>query len=497
MGQIYAVPMKLDHETCYRAVQARDRRFDGRFFTAVLTTKIYCRPICPAPTPKRENCVFLSCAAAAHENGFRPCLRCRPEISPGLFAQFEGTAVVSRALNLIAEGALDDGKVADLAEQVGVGDRHLRRLFTEHLGASPLAVAQTRRILFAKQLIDETSLSMTDVAMAAGFMSIRRFNEVMQKTYQRSPRELRRIHVSENPEDSPTPAEITLKLPFNPPYHWSALVRFLAPRAIPGVEAVDSDSYCRTICLDGLHGIVEVRPVEGQNYLLAKIRFPKVGAIAPIVERLRRLFDLNANATEISAHLERDPRIQERVAALPGLRVPGAWDSFELAVQAILGQQISVAAATKLAGRLAEAYGEPLNLEAPTETPLQLVFPRPEVLAIADLTQLGLTRARAQAISSLATAVAEGQVLHNFPSLESAVQTLCKLPGIGEWTAHYIAMRALREPDAFPATDLGLRRSLSPGNPLTKAELLEMAQSWRPWRAYAAMYLWLSEGVKE
>ena len=484
--------MDLDHDTCYRALQTRDTRFDGRFFTAVRTTGIFCRPVCPAPIPKRENCLFFSCAAAAYEAGFRPCLRCRPEISPNLFAQIGTASIVTRALSLIAEGALDDSNVAELATQLGVGDRHLRRLFKQHLGASPLAVAQTRRLLFAKQLIDETSLSMTEIAMAAGFTSIRRFNETIHRTYQKTPRELRRLQSTE--ATTANVPEIQLKLPFNPPYNWDALIRFWKPRATAGIEAVGSDYYRRAIALDGLHGVVEVRPVKAQNYLMASIRFPQVAALSQIVERLRRMFDLGANVTEITTHLQADPRLVRAIAALPGLRIPGAWDTFELAVRAILGQQISVAAATLLANRLVETYGEPLVVEgAPDLAPeLRFVFPTPEVLAKTDLTQLGIPRARARAVAMLAaTVVGDRHYLNRFQDLDDAVRQLCQLPGIGEWTAHYIAMRALREPDAFPATDLGLLRVMERiEQPLSKAKLLDIAQAWRPWRAYAAMYLW-------
>ncbi len=482
----------LDPDVCYRAVQTHDTRFDGHFFTAVHTTRIYCRPICPAKTPKRENCTFFPSAAAAQIAGFRPCLRCRPELSPDLFARVGTTATVSRALSLIAEGALDEGTVTKLAARLGVGDRHLRQLFTRDLGTSPIAVAQTRRLLFAKQLIDETSLSISDIAMAVGFSSIRRFNEVIQKTYQRLPRELRR-HSTISKDDVKI-LEIKLKLPFSPPYNWTALIRFLASRSIPGLDSVGADFYRRTIAFDGLHGLIEVRPVKGYNYLVARICFPKVTLLAQIVERLRRMFDLRANVEVIATHLQRDLKLRPAVNALPGLRIPGTWDHFELAVRAILGQQVSVAAATTLAGRLVKAYGEPLVIEGISWTvpDLRFVFPRPEVLAEADLTKLGITRPRALAIASLAAAVAQdNHLLNHFQNLEDAIQMLCQLPGIGEWTAHYIAMRALREPDAFPATDLALLRSMEKlGHPVTKAQLLETSQTWRPWRAYGAMYLW-------
>jgi AraC family transcriptional regulator, regulatory protein of adaptative response / DNA-3-methyladenine glycosylase II len=350
--------------------------------------------------------------------------------------------VFDRALQAISTGALDDAGVTELAERLEISDRHLRRLFNDHLGASPVTVAQTRRILFAKQLIDETTLSMTDIAMAAGFASTRRFNDAMQKTYQKPPRDLRKLKTA---TESQLP-NITLKLPFSPPYDWATLVKFLAGRAMPGIEFVTADAYQRTISIDGLHGIIEVRPVIDENYLLAKIQFPKVTALAQIVERLRRLFDLSANVNAIAAHLASDRYLNPLVTNLPGLRVPGAWDGFELAVRAILGQQISVTAATTLASRLMAAYGEPLVAgdAAWADPSLKFVFPRPELLVGKDLTQLGIMKARAKSIESLAaTLVKNPHALQGFQTLEEAVKQLCKFPGIGEWTANYIAMRSL------------------------------------------------------
>jgi AraC family transcriptional regulator of adaptative response / DNA-3-methyladenine glycosylase II len=477
-------------------MQTKDVRFDGQFFVAVRTTGIYCRPICPATTPKPENCTFFASAAAAQSAGFRSCLRCRPELAPHLFAYVGTAATVSRALRLIAEGALDEGTVAALAARLGMGDRHLRQLFAKHLGTSPLSVAQTRRLLFAKQLIDETALSMTDIAMAAGYTSIRRFNDAIAKTYGRSPSHLRQQTVqsagaTQSAEAAPT---ISLKMPFSAPYDWAAFVQFLAARATPGLESVCPERYRRTIALEGHHGVVDIAPAAEKNCLVANICFPKVTLLGQIVERLRRMFDLSANVAEISAHLQQDPILAPLIAQQPGLRIPGTWDTFELTVRAILGQQVSVAAATTLAGRLVATYGEPLAtagiLEA--DPSLRFVFPRPEVLAVADLTTLGIPRTRAGAIVSLAAAVAQNpQLLSQVHTLKDAVQTLCQLPGIGEWTAHSIAMRALREPDAFPASDLGLLRSMSAlGHPFTKSQLIKQAQAWRPWRAYAAMHLW-------
>ncbi|AUX35616.1 MULTISPECIES: AlkA N-terminal domain-containing protein [Sorangium] len=486
--------MRLDEEACYRALETRDRRFDGRFFTGVLSTGIYCRPICPARTPKRERCVFFPSAAAAQEAGYRPCLRCRPEASPGTPAWLGTSALVSRALRLIAEGALDDADAPALAARLGVGERHLRRLFLRHVGAPPLAVAQTRRLLFAKKLLDETALSMTEVALSSGFSSVRRFNDAIRATYARTPRELRTAASKRGGGAAGGAPDIALRLPFRPPLDWGALAGFLGARAIPGVESAGPGVYRRTVRVAGGHGVVEVRPAPGEPHLLARLRLPGTEGLIHCAERLRRLFDLGADPDAIAAHLRADPRLAPLVAATPGVRVPGAWDGFELAVRAILGQQVSVRAATQLAGRLVERHGEPLaargGLPEGAEG-LRFVFPSPEALAAADLTDLGVPRARAATITALAARVARGEVaLDASRGLDETVRALCAVPGIGAWTAHYIAMRALREPDAFPATDLGLRRA--PGG-VSGADLLAMAEAWRPWRAYAAMLLWTAD----
>jgi AraC family transcriptional regulator, regulatory protein of adaptative response / DNA-3-methyladenine glycosylase II len=475
--------MELDHHTCYAALQTRDSRFDGRFFTAVKTTGIYCRPICPARIPKSENCQFFPSAAAAEAAGFRACLRCHPELSPGFWHRVTTEATVTRALNLIAAGELDRGDVATLAGRLGVTDRHLRRLFIQHLGASPVKVAQTQRLQFAKQLLDQTALPITEVALASGFSSVRRFNHVMQQVYGRSPRELR--------QGKAKSAVLQLKLPFIPPYDWAAIVGFLGKRSIPGVESVSENAYRRTIALDGLQGWIEVQLAP--NHLLATIQFPSVMQLAPIVDRLRRLFDLNADVTTIGALLSQDARLAGAIAASPGLRVPGAWDGFELAVRAILGQQVSVAAATTLSGRVAAAFGEPVAFDPPIDG-LTHIFPTPEVIAQADLSGLGITQARINAIVGLAqTLLDRPELFQAYPSLDAAVKVLCELPGIGEWTAHYIAMRTLREPDAFPATDLVLMKALSVRDQkITKAECVARSEPWRPWRAYAAIHLWHS-----
>jgi AraC family transcriptional regulator of adaptative response / DNA-3-methyladenine glycosylase II len=484
--------MDLDHNACYRAICARDARFDGRFFTAVKTTGIYCRPICPARTPRRENITFYRSAAAAQEAGFRPCLRCRPETAPDLGAWRGTSNTVSRALALIEMGALDEAGVERLAERLGVGERHLRRLFRRHLGAPPIAVAQTRRVLLAKQLIHETRLPMVEIALAAGFGSIRRFNETFHQLFRRPPGVLRRSRAAES--SSGLSGEVTILLRYRPPYDWAAMSSYLQARAIPGVEVISGDEYARTIEIGGLRGTVSVRPVGGAA-LRATIRFPKLPALPAIIARLRRLFDLAADPGAIGAALAEDPALAPLIAARPGLRVPGAWDGFELAIRAVLGQQITVTAATSLAGKLVAAYGEPLAANGLGGNGLSHIFPRPERLAKADLSALGVPKQRAAALSALAAAVlADPQIFGARGNLEDAIVRLRALPGVGEWTAQYIAMRELREPDAFPAADIGLMRAMSDadGHRPGPRELLARAERWRPWRAYAAHHLWAS-----
>ena len=479
--------MDLDHDACYRALSLRDPRFDGRFFTAVKTTGIYCRPICPARTPRSENVIFYPSAAAAQEAGFRPCLRCRPETAPDLGAWRGTSNTVSRALGLIELGALDEADVDALASRLGVGERQLRRLFRHHLGASPVAVAQTRRVLLAKQLIHETHLPMTEIAFASGFGSVRRFNETFRTLFDRPPGALRR---ASGPDISAAQqGEIVLKLRYHPPYDWPAMLAFLSRRAIPGIERVTADRYWRSIGLDGAQGTVAVEFASG-NALRATIRFPKLSALPAIIARLRRVFDLAADPVAISAHLAQDPTLAPLVKARPGLRVPGAWDGFELAMRAVLGQQITVAAAARLAGKMVAAYGE--RLAAP-DGEITHVFPEPKALAAADLATLGMPRARAAALSAVAAAaIADPHLFDATSNLEDAIRRLRSIKGVGEWTAQYIALRQLREPDAFPAADIGLMRAIAShdGRAHSSAELLQRANTWRPWRAYAAQHLW-------
>ncbi len=484
--------MNLDHDLCYTAIKSRDARFDGRFFIGVITTGIYCRPICPARCPHSKNVRFYSTAAAAAQAGFRPCLRCRPESSPGTSDWLGTSATVSRALRLISEGILDESGVDEIARRLHISPRQLRRLFTKHLGVSPLAVAQTRRLHFAKKLIDETPLSMTEVAFSAGFSSIRRFNAVIHNTYGRSPTELRKISKRSTAK---TQSLLQLKLAYRPPYNWTALVGFLQHRAIPGVEMVSAERYRRTVKIADVSGIIEVRPVAEKLHLLLELSSNLAPHLLQIVHQVRSLFDLDTELEAINSHLEKDDRLAPLIQAQPGLRIAGAWAGFEIAVRAILGQQISVKAATTLAGRLAKTYGDSLPNPADELTTL---FPTAKQLIDADLTTIGVIPKRAEAISVLAGAISRGELtFETATSLDEVVEYLIALPGIGPWTAHYIAMRAFNEPDAFPAGDLILRRAAAPqpGHTLTEAQLRKQAEMWRPWRAYAAMHLWQSYGT--
>jgi AraC family transcriptional regulator of adaptative response / DNA-3-methyladenine glycosylase II len=479
--------MDLDPQICYRASASRDARFDGRFFMGVTSTGIYCRPICPARMPKRGHCRYFRCAAEAQEAGFRPCLRCRPESSPGTPAWLGTSATVSRALRLINQGELERGGVDALARRLGVGSRHLRRLLQERLGASPVALEQTRRIQFAKKLIDETQLTMRQVALSSGFQSVRRFNAAFRDAYRLAPSELRR--------DSSKVANggsLRLRLAYRPPLDWPAVLAFLGPRSISGVEEVDDDTYRRTVVFGDRAGVLGVSSAGDDTHLTLEVPVALAPDLSMIVDRVRGIFDLGADPDRINTQLGRDPRLRRSVRRRPGIRVPGGWSRFELAVRAILGQQVTVRGATTLAGRLVERFGRPLS---GGEGALSRLFPEPERLASADAGEIGMPRARSAAIRSLARAVVDGSLeLDASIGLDDAVARLRELPGLGEWTAQYIAMRALREPDAFPATDLGVRKALARADELpTTKQVLEHAEAWRPWRAYATMHLWMDD----
>ncbi|MEI7037051.1 AlkA N-terminal domain-containing protein [Fulvimonas yonginensis] len=476
-----------DHQVCEQARLSRDARFDGLFFTAVTSTRIYCRPVCPAPPPKATNVRYYANAAAAEADGFRPCLRCRPELAPGHPAWHRGEHVVARALRLIDAGALAEGPLDALAARVGVGARQLRRLFVEHLGAPPLAVHTTRRLLFAKQLLTETALPVTEVALASGFGSLRRFNAAFAQANRIAPRELRR-----QPRAAAGGDALVLRLGYRPPYDFQGVLDFLRSRALPGVETVDAQTYARVFGPAEAPGWLRLSAWPGEHALKLELHCPQPAQLLPVVTRLRRMFDLDAEPQAIAAVLGANGVLAPLLLRRPGLRLPGGWDGFEIAVRAVLGQQVSVAAARTFASRIVARWGEPLAV--PAAPGLERLFPSPERLAEADLREVGVVRARAETIRGIARALLEGRIdFRSEQLLEDFVARWTALPGIGDWTAQYMAMRALSHPDAFPAADLILRRAATGGTgELSTKALAAMAEAWRPWRAYAVMHLWRS-----
>ena len=467
-----------------RARMSRDPRFDGKFFIAVTSTGIYCRPICPSPHAKRSHVRYFPTAAAASAAGYRPCLRCRPEAAPGTPAWLGTSAVVRRALRLIEDGFLDHDSVKQLAERLGIGPRHLHRLFLQHVGAAPVAMAQTRRLHFAKRLLDETELPITDIAFASGFQSLRRFNSAFQQSFRRAPRDVRRDWCLGPAQQED---EVVLRLAYRPPYDWQQVRDFLAARAIAGVETIDERGYARTVKTGKRYAIVRVRPLEDEDALELRVRGSGPASLLQMSSIARRVFDVASDPALIMCAFENSPLISPLVRSRPGLRIPGAWDCFECAVRAIVGQQISVAAARTLTARLVSCAGAAI----PHATDgLTRLFPGPAELLSADLTGVGLTRSRVSTLRALAGAILKGEIdLHG--TSDAICAELARLPGVGPWTAQYVAMRALGEPDAFPASDLVLRRVASgKGALLSPDQLAGQAEAWRPWRAYAAMHLW-------
>lgn len=470
------------------ARQSRDPRFDGRFFIGVLTTGIYCRPVCPVRIPKKENIQLYRSAAGAAEAGFRPCLRCRPESSPGTPAWIGAPYKVSKALHLIARGNLDGCSVDDIAEQLNIGPRQLSRLFQQYVGASPIAVAQTQRLHFAKKLLDETNLPLSDVCFAAGFGSVRRFNAVFQSTYARSPKELRKgVRGRRRSKQE----GIRVRLSYRRPLDFRSMLAYLEYRKIPGVEHIDleQNAYYRTISIGESVGDICVQFSKVEPSVMLQINFPDTRHLYHIVEKVRLLFDLKADSEEIERFFMSDALLKKVVKKNPGTRVTGCWDGFEVTVRAILGQQVTVKAATTLAGRVAERYGE--SYDGPS-VHLSRVFPTAEILANADLNGMGIVGQRVAAIKAVATKIAAGEIVFDgVLETEEFVRRVCEIKGIGEWTAHYIALRVLSDPDAFPHSDLILRRAATNNQEtLTPKALLELAEVWRPWRAYAVILLW-------
>lgn len=472
-------------EICDRARRAKDARFDGLFFTAVRSTRIYCRPVCPAPTPKQQNIRYFPSAASAAAAGYRPCLRCRPELSPEVWQRGSDDGV-QRALALIAEGALQEGSIEDLAVRLGISSRQLRRQFLASTGATPIAVHTTRRLLLAKQLLTETQLSVTQVALAAGFNSLRRFNAAFVEGCGMPPTRIRRQR-SETPDNA-----LVLRLGYRPPLDFPTMLAFLAKRAIPGIERVTVDSYERVLGPRDASGYVRVTADSEKPELRLQIMDSDPRSIPDIVRRVRRIFDLDADLNAVHAALRESPLLARGIKQRPGLRVPGGWDGFETAVRAVLGQQISVAGATTLARRLVENFGE---RREPAREGLDRVFPSPERLRDAALESIGLPKSRAATLRALAYAVVDGRIdFRAGQSLDAFVERFVALPGIGPWTAQYMAMRGLGHPDAFPAGDLVLQQVLGGEKRLSERETDARSQAWRPWRAYAVLHLWHLSG---
>jgi AraC family transcriptional regulator of adaptative response / DNA-3-methyladenine glycosylase II len=475
--------MDLDPDHCYRSLHARDTRFDGLFYVGVTSTGIYCRPICPTRLPRRANCRFFANAASAEREGFRPCLRCRPELAPGGAPMDAVGRVAGLAVARIEAGALNEGSFDQLAAEFDISGRQLRRAIERHYGVAPVELAQTRRLLLAKQLLTETQIKVAEVAFASGFSSLRRFNHLFRSRYRLSPGALRR---SQAPTTAPD--TVTLKLAYRPPLDWDGLLAFLVGRGAAGVEAAVERRYVRAVRLGSSAGWIAAGPAAGESALRVEVSLGLLPVLTPLLARLRRLFDLDANPQAIAEHLKADHRLRPSVERRPGLRVPGAFDGFELALRAVLGQQVTVKAATTIFGRCARAYGEPLP------TPFEAVNctgPRPALIAAADedaIAGLGMPGARARTVLALARAVHDGHLrLEPGADPGRTVAALKELPGIGDWTAQYVAMRALRDPDAFPASDLGIYRALGVSKP---RDALAAAEAWRPWRAYAVLHLW-------
>jgi AraC family transcriptional regulator of adaptative response / DNA-3-methyladenine glycosylase II len=486
--------MDIDHKRLYKALSARDSRFDGVFFVGVTSTDIYCRPICPARTPKAANCRFFGTPQEAEHAGFRPCLRCRPELAPGSAPVDDAHRIARLIVQRLEEGQLDEQTgLEQIAEQFELSSRQIRRIVQNELGVPPIQLLLTRRLLLAKQLLTDTALPVTDVAFASGFSSVRRFNDAFNRRYGMPPTHLRKraIDAAIGMDERQTS---TLQLTYRPPYDWNAILTFLRARALEGIEHVTDTSYARTVHLRDVKGWIRVTRSKKSDALLVELTHTLMPVLPALLARVRALFDLDARPDLIAKHLRKDARLATAVKANPGLRVPGAFSGFEMGLRAILGQQVTVKAATTIACRFVQAFGDPIV------TPfaeLNRLTPAPERIAEAsvdDIARHGIIAARAKSIIALAAAETSGELSLDGGAQrnpDEAIARLARLPGIGPWTAHYIAMRALRWPDAFPKEDIAVRNSLG-GVSVREAELL--SQPWRPWRSYAVMHVWAMGG---
>jgi AraC family transcriptional regulator, regulatory protein of adaptative response / DNA-3-methyladenine glycosylase II len=490
--------MDLNSTACYAAMKAHDTRFDGRFFVGVTSTKIYCRPICRVRIPLLKNCTFHPSAAAAEVAGFRPCLKCRPELAPG-FAATEASAKLARAAaRMIEDGVANELDLVSLAQKIGVTDRHLRRIFADEFGVSPVQFAQTQRLLLAKRLMTDTTMSVTDVAFASGFSSVRRMNTLFADRYGFAPTRLRKDNEAGDAASSANNAKFfTFFLTYRPPYDWAGILAFLEKRAIPNVEAVSNDEYRRILRIrrDTSPDIVcwiRVRHVARKHALEVTLSPAFAKALPQVLATIKRVFDLHADPVEIS------DAIGALAKANKGLRLPGAFDGFELAVRAVLGQQVTVKAARTLAIRFVNAFGEKIAFDdAPPFDDLSYAFPTPAKVATLtqdDIASLGIVSARANAIIAIAQKVASGELdLSANAVVDNTITSLQTIKGIGPWTAHYIAMRALSWPDAFPPQDVAILNALDlPNTKAGQRDADGLAKQWQPWRSYAVLHLWIS-----
>jgi AraC family transcriptional regulator, regulatory protein of adaptative response / DNA-3-methyladenine glycosylase II len=477
-------------QSLYKALSSRDARFDGIFFVGVTSTGIYCRPICPAKTPKQANCRFFNSAQEAEQAHFRPCLRCRPELAPGNAPVDDSQRIAHMILQRFEDGTIEnDAGLETIARQFDLSSRQIRRIIQKELGVAPIQLLLTRRLLLAKQLLTETSLPVTQIAFASGFSSLRRFNDAFNSRYRLAPTRLRKKAVGD-PGVANASETSTLQLSYRPPYDWTGVLAFLAARELQGIEWVGDDFYARTVHLGTAKGWIRVTQAKQKNALVLQFTHSLIPVLPALLNRVRNLFDLNARPDIISKHLARDQRLAAQVKRAPGMRVPGAFNGFELGWRAIMGQQITVKAATTVACRFAEAFGDSYLTPCPRLSRLTPAPARVAKASIDEIARLGIVRARSNSILALAQAQDSAELLldsgvHHNP--DETIRRLADLPGIGLWTAHYIAMRALRWPDAFPKEDIAVRNSLG-GVSALQAEA--MSQAWRPWRSYAVLHIW-------
>jgi AraC family transcriptional regulator of adaptative response / DNA-3-methyladenine glycosylase II len=488
--------MDQEHRRLYNALTARDARFDGVFFVAVTSTGIYCRPICRVKTPKAANCRFFDTAQEAEHAGFRPCLRCRPELAPGNAPVDDAQRIAHLIVQRLEEGQIDEqAGIEAIAEQFQLSSRQIRRIVRSELGVAPIQLLLTRRLLLAKQLLTETAWPMTEVAFASGFSSLRRFNDAFSRRYRMPPTRLRR-KAMDTAAVIPERETSSLHVSYRPPYDWPAVLAFLGARALTGIEHVTDQSYARTVQIGKAKGWIRITHVKAKHALSIEFTNSLMSVLPALLSRTRALFDLDARPDVIAKRLRRDARLAPAVRANPGLRVPGAFNGFELGIRAILGQQVTVKAATTIAGRFVEAFGERIVTSVPELTRLTPLPTQVAAATVDAVARHGIVSARARSLIALAKAQGSGALCldggaHQHP--DDTIKRLTQLPGIGPWTAHYIAMRALRWPDAFPKEDIAVRHNLGG---VTASEAEALSQPWRPWRSYAVMHVWSTPAPK-